>query len=318
MGQPPHAGVGGAGTPAPIPLAAPYKIRRVDTSRLEFFDSLAARASARVLAAYSSSFSLATRLLGRRERVDIRALYAMVRVADEIVDGVGSEAGVDVAACLDSYEQAALAAMNSRFSPDPVLHAFALTARRCGFEEEWVRAFFSSMRADIVPYPMKPHLMSKEEFERYVYGSAEVIGLMCVAIFVRGVEVTPRDYAVMQHSARRLGAAFQKVNFLRDLGEDATRLGRRYYPVPLTEADKAEIVRDIRADLAAAEPGLALLPGSARRAVRVARDMYVELLDTLECTPAKEITRRRVRVPARRKWWLAGRGITSPVTQRRG
>ncbi|WPF65632.1 MULTISPECIES: phytoene/squalene synthase family protein [unclassified Corynebacterium] len=290
----------------------------MSTSRLEFFDSLATRASARVLAAYSSSFSLSTRLLGHRERADIRALYAMVRVADEIVDGVGAEAGIDVAACLDSYEQAALAAMRSRFSPDPVLHAFGLTARRCGFEEEWVRAFFSSMRADIAPRSMKPHLMSKAEFERYVYGSAEVIGLMCVAVFIRGVEVLPSDYQIMQHSARRLGAAFQKVNFLRDLGDDTARLGRRYYPVPLSEGDKAEIVRDIRADLDAAEPGLALLPGGARRAVRLARDVYAELLVALERTPAAEITRRRVRVPARRKWWLAGRGMTSPVTQWRG
>ncbi|KQB85007.1 phytoene/squalene synthase family protein [Corynebacterium oculi] len=283
----------------------------MNTSRLEFFDSLATRASARVLAAYSSSFSLATRLLGRRERADIRALYAMVRVADEIVDGVGEEAGIDVAACLDSYEQAALAAMRSRFSPDPVLHAFGLTARRCGFEEEWVRAFFASMCADIAACLMKPRPMNKAEFERYVYGSAEVIGLMCVAVFVQGLEVAPHDYEVMQASARRLGAAFQKVNFLRDLGDDAQRLGRRYYPVPLTEADKREIVRDIRADLAVAEPGLALLPRGARRAVRLARDVYAELLDTLEHTPAAEITRRRVRVPARRKWWLAGRGLTA-------
>nr|WP_152821190.1 MULTISPECIES: squalene/phytoene synthase family protein [unclassified Corynebacterium] len=264
------------------------------------------------MAAYSSSFSLATRLLGGRERADIRALYAMVRVADEIVDGVGAEAGIDVAACLDAYERAALAAMTHRFSPDPVLHAFGLTAQRCGFEEDWVRAFFASMRADLTPGPM-----NRVDFERYVYGSAEVIGLMCLSIFLRGVCPAPTEgqRAIMGGSARRLGAAFQKVNFLRDLGDDAARLERRYYPVTLTERDKATIVAEIRADLVAAEPGLALLPPAARRAVTVARDVYAELLDVLDETPAGEIARRRVRVPARRKWWLVGRAMILRVAR---
>lgn len=264
-----------------------------------------------MLGAYSSSFSLATSLLGAQVRADIRALYALVRVADEIVDGVGAEAGIDVAACLDAYEAAAVSVLRERFSPDPVVHAFGLTARACGFEEAWVRAFFASMRADI-----EPDSMGEAELCRYVYGSAEVIGLMCVAIFLRGRSVPLQERAVMDDSARRLGAAFQKVNFLRDLGDDSARLGRRYYEVPLTENRKTEIVEEIRGDFTAASPGLALLPRRARGTVAAARNIYADLLEEIARTPAAELERRRVRVSGYRKAWLAVRGAVPAGNKR--
>lgn len=277
---------------------------------LDRYDRTCQHAAERVIIDYSTSFRLATTLLAPSVRRDIRALYAVVRIADEIVDGTAAAAGVDLAhteAVLDAYEAAVLAAPAQRFHTDPILHTYARSARRCGFSDEHVRAFFSSMRRDL-----RPDRLSPAEFETYVYGSAEVIGLMCLAAFY-GDRPRPRDWAELEDGARRLGAAFQKINFLRDLHEDADALGRDYYPAQLGDEEKARIVAEIRDDLATARRVIPRLPATARAGVIAATDLFAELADQLAAAPAAELRSRRIRVQPWRKTYLLANALTKTV-----
>ena len=272
-------------------------------SYLERYDRACNKAAQKIIHTYSTSFSLATRVLEKRVRTDISALYAMVRIADEIVDGTAEAAGLDhdeVSAALDSYERAVLDAPSRRFHVDPVLHAYANTARRCAFDPEHVRAFFSSMRRDL-------HQVSYDhaDFEDYVYGSAEVIGLLCLSVFLADQEVTDEEYRHLVAGARSLGAAFQKVNFLRDLAEDTEVLGRAYFPgaasSELTAEHKDELVADIRRDLAHARTVIPLLPLSARVGVLAATSLFTELTDRIDKLTPAQLSSQRVSVPRHTK-----------------
>lgn len=269
------------------------------TSPLADFDRAACAAAAQVIARYSTSFSLATRLLREPVRTDIRNLYAVVRIADEIVDTKDHSLPASAAAtALDAYEAAVRSAATVRFHTDPVLHAFGLSARRCGFRDEHLAAFFSSMRTDLT---RSTHTAAS--LEAYIFGSAEVIGLLCLDAFLSG-QTSPHR-AEMESGARRLGAAFQKINFLRDLAEDTDDLGRAYFPQladgPLTDAAKADIVADIRCDLAAARATIGYLPRSSRAGVAAATALFSDLTDRLDALPAADIYSTRVSVPAARK-----------------
>lgn len=270
------------------------------------YDRMSEAAAAQVIATYSTSFSLAARLLAPTERRDIRNLYAVVRVADEIVDGAAAAAQEDPAALLDAYERAVLDAPRVRFHTDPVLHAYAATARRCGFDPEHVRAFFASMRRDLTQTRYSPG-----EFAQYVYGSAEVIGLMCLSVFLAGREVGAAERARMEEGARSLGSAFQKINFLRDFGEDRDALGRSYFPevgkLVLDDATKRDLITSIRAELDDARAAIPLLPGSARPAVAAAEALFRELTDMVDATPADRLATARISVPTRRKVELTAR-----------
>lgn len=272
------------------------------------YDQAASRAAAQVMGQYSTSFSLATRLLRGRVREDIRHLYAVVRIADELVDGTADHAAIDAAAALDAYESAILAAPEKRLHTDPVVHSYAITARRCGFQREQLVAFFDSMRADL-----NQREYSASELAKYIYGSAEVIGLLCVRVFLAEETVSAADRAAMDRGARHLGSAFQKINFLRDLGEDSSVLGRAYFPQAaggvLSEAAKSALIADIRRELAAAEEAINLLPLSARFGVRAAADIFAELTNRLAATPAAELNTTRISVPNRTKAWLAARAV---------
>lgn len=272
------------------------------------YDQAASRAAAQVMGQYSTSFSLATRLLRGRVREDIRHLYAVVRIADELVDGTADQASIDAAAALDAYEAAILAAPEKRLHTDPVVHSYAITARRCGFQREHLVAFFDSMRADL-----NQREYSASELAEYIYGSAEVIGLLCVQVFLAEETVSAADRAAMDRGARHLGSAFQKINFLRDLGEDSSVLGRAYFPQAaggaLSEAAKSALIADIRRELAAAEEAINLLPLSARVGVRAAADIFAELTNRLAATPAAELNTTRISVPNRTKAWLAARAV---------
>ena len=269
-------------------------------------------AAAQVIRRYSTSFSWACRTLPRQARQDVATIYAMVRVADEVVDGVAVAAGLDeagVRAALDDYERACEAAMASGFATDPVLHAFADVARRHGITPELTRPFFASMRADL---GIREH--GAESLDAYIHGSAEVVGLMCLQVFLSlpGTRArTPGQRQELRAQASRLGAAFQKVNFLRDLAADHHELGRTYLPgaAPgvLTEARKAELVAEVRADLDAALPGIRALDPGAGRAVALAHGLFAALVDRIEATPAAELAHRRVRVPDRQKARIAAR-----------
>ncbi|QCB92659.1 phytoene/squalene synthase family protein [Cellulomonas shaoxiangyii] len=270
------------------------------------YDATAARASAVVLRAYSTSFGVGTRLLGPRTRRDIEAVYALVRLADEVVD---TYRGPDAGAELDELEAQTARALVSGYSTNVVVHAFAGTARRTGIGHAEVDPFFASMRADLT---VRAH--DRASYERYVYGSAEVVGLMCLRVFLdaeRGPGDPPAEpTATAVAGARGLGAAFQKINFLRDLGADRGDLGRSYFPgvdpEHLTDADVRAVLDEVAQDLAVARAGLPELPARARVAVAATLALYERLLDRLADTPAQDLEGRRVRVPGREKAVVVG------------
>ena len=271
---------------------------------LALYNQVAVETASIVIRSYSTSFGLASRLLQPRTRRQIECIYALVRLADEIVDGVAAAADVppaDVARLLDELEAETLQALRTGYSVNLVVHAFALTARATGITAELTVPFFRSMRADLLRTEHTP-----ESFNDYVYGSAEVIGLMCLLCFLQGTELqgtkAGQDRAQrLQDGAQRLGAAFQKVNFLRDLADDFDALGRSYFPGvsvgSFSEADKHRLLDDIDADLLVSGAAIAELPPAARPAVALAQELFSELSRRLRTTPAQQLRSTRVRVP---------------------
>lgn len=275
---------------------------------LSLYSAAAHRAAREVIYSYSTSFGFATRLLGKSVRHHVENIYAMVRVADEIVDGSAAEAAllspaISVSAELDAFEAETYRAMELGYSTNLILHAFGVTAREVGVEREIVRPFFESMRADITE---QAH--DEASFKRYVYGSAEVVGLMCLRAFMHGGNYPPGEREALDRGACALGAAFQKVNFLRDLSADFKRLGRSYFPnvnvANFDEATKVRLVADIDADLRVAAASLPLLPKSASAAVTAALLLFADLNRKLAKTPAAELIQTRIRVGNFRKLWL--------------
>jgi len=272
-------------------------------SRLALFTAASDAGSAEVIRCYSTSFGRAVRLLGPRVRDRVRAVYALVRLADEVVDGVAAEAGLDHAACaaeLDALEAQTVVALRTGFSTNMVVHSFAVAARSAGIDESLTAPFFASMRRDL---DTTTH--SLDSHAEYVYGSAQVVGLMCLRIFLAGTHVDPRDRGRMESGALRLGSAFQNVNFLRDLADDTTRLGRRYLGDDGTwgidETRKDAWVSAIRFDLAAAARTIPLLPRDCRAGVRCALRLFSALTDLLDDASVADLTSRRMRVPPLRK-----------------
>ena len=264
---------------------------------MSLYDSVARETASIVIRRYSTSFGLTSRLLGSGVRQHVENIYALVRVADEIVDGSGEDAGLDILAtgqALNALESETELAMELGFSANLVVHAFALTAREAGFGRELTAPFFESMRMDLTA---TEH--DQESFDRYVYGSAEVVGLMCLRAFVLGEKV--HDLPALEAGARALGAAFQKVNFLRDLRADFDALGRSYFPgvsvESFSEIDKNRLLDDIDSDLATSASVLPQLPQSSRRAVALAQSLFAELSRRLRATPAERLRTTRVRVP---------------------
>ena len=293
---------------------------RSDDTALRRFNRTAEIATTDVIRTYSTSFGLATRLLGQRHRQHVRNIYAMVRIADEIVDGVAAEAGLDAeaqSAALESYVAETHRSMRSGYSSDLILHAFARTARECDIDETLTGPFFDSMRADIAAdsgfaaYDADAHAA-------YVHGSAEVVGLMCLQVFLRDAERTPQELETLRHGARRLGAAFQNINFLRDLADDTERLQRGYLggASRLTDADRDVWVATVEQQLTDARTAIPLLPKDSRAAVRSALALFAALTKRVARTPADELYRRRVRVPDPVKVALATRAVIATAMER--
>lgn len=286
---------------------------------LRRYDAMSTNAAAAVMKRYSTSFSLATNLLPGQVKQDIRNLYAVVRIADEIVDGTASEAAAnDIGELLSAYERAVLAAPNKRFHTDPILHAYANTARRCQFDPAHITAFFASMRRDLTQEHYR-----QADLDEYIYGSAEVIGLLCLAVFETSMSVTHKEHEHLDRGARALGAAFQKVNFLRDIGEDSVALGRAYFPVAassraqgllIDDPAKQAIIEEIRADLAVAYSSMPLLPRRIRAGVMAAADVFSELTELITDTPAAELATRRIRVPHARKLQITTRAVVKAAS----
>ncbi|GMA24992.1 phytoene synthase [Luteimicrobium album] len=287
------------------------------TLALERYGLASRRASLQVIRTYSTSFGLASRLLGGRVRRDVVAVYALVRLADEVVDGAATDAGLEAPGCravLDALEAETLAAMGSGYSTNPIVQSFAEVACRVGVTPALVVPFFASMRADL---DVRVH--TAESFRAYVYGSAEVVGLMCLRCFLaddarRGVgRPTPSQVRRLEAGARALGAAFQKVNFLRDLGDDSRTLGRHYFPgvdpERLDAATRDRLLADVRRDLATARGVVPLLTAGSRAGVLATHALFAELARRLGRTDPAAIVAGRVRVPDAVKVALTARAV---------
>lgn len=300
------------------------------TPALHLYSRTAQRSAQVLLRQYSTSFSLACRMLDTASATHIANIYALVRLADEIVDGVAFQAGLEpraIAACLDDLEAETERAMERGYSTNLVVHAFALTARSTSITQELTAPFFASMRADLTT---GQH--DARSLEDYIYGSAEVIGLMCLQVFLAMPGAVPLDAEQAdqaKRAARSLGAAFQKVNFLRDLMQDSQELGRAYFPginpAAFSEQEKQRLVAQIEQDLETARTGLPLLAPAAARAVRLAHDLFRELNRQLDKAPAKMLLRTRISVSPGRKAMIAvrvllgrpGKTQTSHIMERR-
>ncbi|MEY4742142.1 MAG: hypothetical protein RL672_892 [Actinomycetota bacterium] len=273
---------------------------------ISLYTVAAERAAAEVIDTYSTSFGAAARLLGKRVRKDVRNIYALVRVADEIVDGAAAQAfGVDAAAIgddvavnealLDELENETYAAIDRGFSTNLVVHAFAGTALRAGIGREMIEPFFTSMRMDL-----HQHQHDAESLETYIYGSAEVVGLMCLQVFVANGNYDSRQTSQLVEGARALGSAFQKVNFLRDLAADLEQLGRSYFPgvtaSTFDEVTKRRLVAEIEGELAISARSLRLLPSDCRTAVAAAHLLFEALNRRIANTPAVTVARSRISV----------------------
>jgi phytoene/squalene synthetase len=256
---------------------------------------------------------MATKLLSERIRTDIRNIYALVRVADEIVDGAAAGNGatkVQIRKQLDELEGEVYAGMKLGFSNNLVVHAFALTANRVAITREIIEPFFHSMRMDITQAKHTP-----KTFKEYVYGSAEVVGLMCLRAFIAGREsgYSAIEKDALNTGALALGAAFQKINFLRDLAADFKTLGRSYFPnvtvATFDEAQKQFLVDDIAADLIVAANSIRLLPKDVRPAVAAAQFLFQDLTAKVAATPASVLINTRISVSNPRKIWLVTKSL---------
>lgn len=276
-------------------------MNRAKMNALDLYSDVAEQTASLVIRRYSTSFGMASRLLGLAVRQPVENVYALVRVADEIVDGGAADAGLDAvvaARLLDDLERDTGQAIAEGYSANLIVHAFAGTARAAGFGAELTEPFFASMRMDL---SATEH--DDESFQRYVYGSAEVVGLMCLRIFLGDADraYTDSELASLDRGARALGSAFQKVNFLRDLRADLETLGRSYFPgldlATLSDIQKDALLDDIDAELALAASTLPLLPRSSGRAVALAHGLFSELSRRIRATPASALVSTRVRVP---------------------
>lgn len=259
------------------------------------FDNVSYDCSKSVTNAYSTSFSLATKMLSKTIRQDIYNIYGFVRFADEIVDSFHD---FDKQYLFDKFEEDLKLALEQKISLNPILNSFQHTFHRYSIDISLVNSFMKSMRMDL----HKSKYLNIEEYKDYIYGSADVVGLMCLKVFVKGDK---EKYEGLKETAMALGSAFQKVNFLRDLKADHDDLNRTYFPNTdlnnLDEASKKDIINDIESDFALGLEGIKKLPMEAKFGVFMAYRYYSQLLKKLKQTPALEIKNARIRVPNYKK-----------------
>ena len=256
----------------------------------QLFDDVSFKCSKLVTKSYSTSFSLAVKMLAPSIREDIYNIYGFVRFADEIVD---SFHGYQKEQLIQDFETDYYKALESDISLNPILNAFQITVKKNNISDDLVQAFLKSMKMDLV----KSEYNTKAEYDDYIYGSANVVGLMCLKVFVQGNQ---EKYDALKDEAMRLGSAFQKVNFLRDLKDDNLVLNRNYFPgVDLRSFDdeaKKAIIAEIDEDFKAAREGIKKLPLEAKFGVFSAYVYYKKLLNKLERTPSHKIGTSRIRV----------------------
>ena len=255
------------------------------------FDTVSRDCSKAVTNSYSTSFSLASKLLAPSIRQDVYNVYGFVRFADEIVDSFHN---YDKETLLNDFEEDLKKAVRDKIRLNPILNSFQETVHKFNIEEEFYMSFLRSMRLDLY----KSKYLTKEEYEDYIYGSADVVGLMCLKVFVKGDQ---QKFDDLKEDAMKLGSAFQKVNFLRDLKADLEDLNRSYFPntnlQKLDENSKKRIIEEIELDFKAGLNGIQRLPVEAKLGVYTAYVYYLRLLHKLKKTPSLEIRNKRIRVP---------------------
>lgn len=268
------------------------------------FDLSSLDCSKKITKNYSTSFSLAIRMLSPKIQDDIYAIYGFVRCADEIVD---SFHGYDQEVLFAEFESDFQKAYQRKISLNPVLNAFQDVVHRFDLME-LVLPFLESMRMDL----NKKQYTTREEYQAYIFGSADVVGLMCLMVFVGGDR---KRYDELKYSAMKLGSAFQKVNFLRDLKHDAEILGRVYFPdldvKNLSKGCVKRLVAEINADLNDALTGIRMLPKEARFGVYTAYLYYKNLLSKIGNTRPEEILNKRIRVGDISKLFIIGKSYVN-------
>ncbi|QMU64805.1 MAG: phytoene/squalene synthase family protein [Flavobacteriaceae bacterium] len=257
----------------------------------QLFDEVSLNCSRIVTKKYSTSFSMAVKLLSPGIRNAIYSIYGFVRFADEIVDTFHD---YDKERLLEDFEKQYYDALETGISLNPILNSFQNTVKKYGITDDMVKAFLKSMRADLY----KANYTTKEEYDAYIYGSADVVGLMCLKVFVNGDDT---KYQELKDAAMRLGSAFQKVNFLRDLKNDYELLNRSYFPnVDLSSLDansKKQIIEEIENDFNYAfTNGVLKLPAEAKFGVYMAYRYYRRLLKKLKKVPSSKIIETRIRI----------------------
>ncbi|WP_017498459.1 phytoene/squalene synthase family protein [Flavobacterium sp. WG21] len=254
------------------------------------FDTVSFKCSKLVTQSYSTSFSLAVKMLSPSIRDAIYSIYGFVRFADEIVDSFHDFEKENL---INDFEKEYYKAMQTGISLNPILNSFQHTVKQYNITDDLIQAFLKSMKLDLVKSSYPTHT----EYEDYIYGSADVVGLMCLKVFVKGNE---QKYEQLKNEAMRLGSAFQKVNFLRDLKEDNLVLNRNYFPgIDLNSFDeeaKTSIIAEIEEDFRIAFQGIVKLPIDAKFGVYTAYIYYRKLLQKLKNTPYYEIGNSRIRV----------------------
>lgn len=256
----------------------------------ELFDNVSEKTAILITKKYSTSFSIAVRLLAPNIRQAVYNVYGFVRLADEIVDSFD---GYQQEELLNRFEDEYHYASKHGISSNPVINAFQNTVLEYNIDRELVLAFLKSMRADLT----KQVYTSEEEIKDYIYGSADVVGLMCLKIFVKGNQ---EEYLKLMVPAMKLGSAFQKVNFLRDFKADYEGLSRTYFPNidpnKLTTEEKNRIIFDIETEFKEAFIGIKDLPKEAKLGVYVAYRYYLRLLKKIDKTPAVALFESRIRI----------------------
>ena len=265
------------------------------------FDKVSEDSSKIVIKRYSTSFYFSSSLLSKSIRQDIFNIYGFVRLADEIVDTFHEFPKKEL---LNEFEEELWRSIENKISLNPILNSFQNTVNRYSIPKDLIRSFLDSMKMDLE----KKEYNSVEEYKKYIYGSADVVGLMCLKVFVRGSNTL---YSDLSDYAISLGAAFQKVNFLRDLKDDSNILKRVYFPNvnmdDFNEESKKEIINEIELDFKNAIKGIARLPKNSRFAVYIAYRYYNKLLKKLKRTSSENIVKKRVRIHNFQKFTVIAR-----------
>ena len=265
------------------------------------FDKVSNDCSKLVIKRYSTSFYFSSSLLSKTIRQDIFNIYGFVRLADEIVDTFHEYPKKEL---LEDFEKELWRSVDNKISLNPILNSFQHTVNKYSIPKDLINSFLESMKMDLE----KKEYNSVEEYRKYIYGSADVVGLMCLKVFVKGSE---SSFAELSPFAISLGSAFQKVNFLRDLKDDSNVLNRVYFPNldmnNFNEKSKKEIILEIEKDFENAVKGIVKLPKNSKFAVYIAYRYYNKLLKKLKRTSSENIVKKRIRIHNLQKFIVIAR-----------